>query len=78
MDDWKELENEFSDVANQVGQQFDIFAAVNKVIQDSEVFDPGVAKKLKNRGYMLQEIGEQLQDIGYLVRLVAQKAENHD
>jgi|TARA_R110000751_G_scaffold83539_1_gene167621 hypothetical protein len=70
-DEWKKLEDEYADIANQINRQVDILDVLNKSIFVSEAWDPGASKKMTRDGLRLQDVGILLQKLGYEMRVTS-------
>ena len=69
----KNLIIEYNALVDEVSDQLELFKKVEKDLVDLEAEDLTADLIIKNRGYYLQEISSELDDLGYKLRLIADK-----
>lgn len=57
MDEWKALEAEYAALCDRIQRKVDLVVAVNKTLQDTEVWDPGSKEIIINRANILRDLG---------------------
>ena len=72
-DEWKQLEAEYASVCERLQNRVNLLLAVNKTIQDLEVWDPGSKETIINRANILQDYEEGLDFLSADLKKVAEK-----
>jgi hypothetical protein len=69
------LIQEYNATVDRVSCQLELFKKAEHDLVELEAYDATAFMIIKNRGFYLQEISAELDDLGYKLRLIADKLE---